>query len=264
MEFDIQPEKPVGECIYCVHYDRERRLCTNKNSIRIEVSPFDGCGHFTGNPEYERRNLFGVFVKSTLHSAGFSETHKAASALNIEKEILEEIFEGKRGLSIKHLESISEKTGVPKETWEIVQGKFPKICPIEHAVMSACQVCGKYEHGLYEVFGKNICYPCYGEIEGTEITRNNSKISKEINDKFGEKFFNELYRFRGEVEIANYLPYEIIDQPIGKLQPEEGYEGFDRIYVDQHSGGHPAGDDYYGTICVPLPDGRYFKFHFSS
>jgi hypothetical protein len=52
--------------------------------------------------------------------------------------------------------------------------------------------------------------------------------------------------------------YVIADQPIGEPQ-DDGFVLGD-VYVDQTTNGGQTGDDYAGTMSIPLTAGRYFQF----
>lgn len=52
--------------------------------------------------------------------------------------------------------------------------------------------------------------------------------------------------------------YQITDHPLGEPQ-DDGFELGD-VYVDQTTSGGFTGDDYAGTMSMPLPTGRYFQF----
>lgn len=52
--------------------------------------------------------------------------------------------------------------------------------------------------------------------------------------------------------------YKIVDVPVGRPQDNEFPLG--DVYVDQSCG--VCEDDFYGTVALPLPDGRYLQFSF--
>lgn len=52
--------------------------------------------------------------------------------------------------------------------------------------------------------------------------------------------------------------YEIVVQPAG--HPQDNGFSLGDVYVDQSCG--ICGDDFYGTVALPLPDGRYLQFSF--
>lgn len=55
---------------------------------------------------------------------------------------------------------------------------------------------------------------------------------------------------------------EIVDKPVG--EPED--EGFvlGDVFIDQTTEGGMDGDEFAGTVCMPLGDGRYLKYHYES
>ncbi len=80
----------------------------------------------------------------------------------------------------------------------------------------------------------------------------------------------ELVSARKLASINEFIDYdggmvhsfELTDTHGGERQEEPG-TAFRYIYIDQHSGGCPAGDDHYGWIWIPLPKGKYLKFQYS-
>ena len=54
--------------------------------------------------------------------------------------------------------------------------------------------------------------------------------------------------------------FKIVDLPIGDAQ-DQGH-CFGNIYVHQTTTGGFAGDDYAGTICIPLPNGKFLQFNY--
>lgn len=68
--------------------------------------------------------------------------------------------------------------------------------------------------------------------------------------------FAEIECELGESESVGQ--YQIIDTPVG--QPQDNEFSLGDVYVDQHCG--VCEDDFYGTVALPLPDGRYFQFSF--
>ncbi len=56
--------------------------------------------------------------------------------------------------------------------------------------------------------------------------------------------------------------FELTDTHGGGRQDEPG-TAFRYIYIDQRSGGCPAGDDYYGWIWIPLPGKKFLKFQYA-
>ncbi|PWD01972.1 hypothetical protein [Pseudomonas amygdali] len=56
--------------------------------------------------------------------------------------------------------------------------------------------------------------------------------------------------------------FEIADSHAGNRQDEPG-TAFRYIYLDQYSNGGMSGDDFAGWVWIPLPKGKYLKFHYS-
>jgi hypothetical protein len=57
--------------------------------------------------------------------------------------------------------------------------------------------------------------------------------------------------------------YSIVDEPVGDYQTEEEYPSIDGVWVDQYTCGGME-DNFYGTVCIKLPDGRYFMHHYNT
>lgn len=55
--------------------------------------------------------------------------------------------------------------------------------------------------------------------------------------------------------------FKIVDQPLG--QAEDQGHSFGDIYVDQRTCASFCGDDFAGTIGIPLPNGKFFQFSYS-
>lgn len=55
--------------------------------------------------------------------------------------------------------------------------------------------------------------------------------------------------------------YQIAGTPIGREQDEEGPWG--KHFVNQTTNGGYTGDEYAGTVSIPLGDGRFFQFGYS-
>lgn len=55
--------------------------------------------------------------------------------------------------------------------------------------------------------------------------------------------------------------YQIAGTPIGQEQDEEAPWG--KHFVNQTTNGGYSGDDYEGTVSIPLVDGRFFQFGYS-
>jgi hypothetical protein len=55
--------------------------------------------------------------------------------------------------------------------------------------------------------------------------------------------------------------YQIAATPLGEPQ-DEGYALGD-VFVDQTTDGGLSGDEFAGTVSMPLPDGRFFQFYYA-
>jgi len=55
--------------------------------------------------------------------------------------------------------------------------------------------------------------------------------------------------------------YQIASSPIG--QEQYGGDAWGKHYVDQTTNGGYTGEEYAGTVSIPLGDGRYFQFSYT-
>ncbi|MNJ75433.1 hypothetical protein D3C77_725320 [compost metagenome] len=70
--------------------------------------------------------------------------------------------------------------------------------------------------------------------------------------------FQEIEESLAEFECFDY---SIVEQPEGEAQ-DDGYVLGD-VYVEQTVNGGFAGDSYAGTVCMPLGEGKYLKYHYA-
>lgn len=64
-------------------------------------------------------------------------------------------------------------------------------------------------------------------------------------------------------ECCDYTgEFEIVDSHSGHRQDETGY-AFRYVYLDQYCNGGWSGDDFAGWVWIPLPKGKFLKFHYS-
>lgn len=73
----------------------------------------------------------------------------------------------------------------------------------------------------------------------------------------------KLKHIKGFIADCDYTSeFEIVDSHGGHRQDEKG-TAFRYIYLDQYSNGGMSGDDYAGWVWIPLPQGKYLKFHYA-
>jgi len=86
----------------------------------------------------------------------------------------------------------------------------------------------------------------------------NAPVLELVKELVGDEVFAQV---KSEIESAeNTYDYEIVDEPAGC--PQDNGFALGDVYVDQSCG--MSGDDFSGTVALPLPDGRYFQFGFNS
>lgn len=85
----------------------------------------------------------------------------------------------------------------------------------------------------------------------------NGPVLELVKTLVGDEVFAQV---EAEIEAAeNTYDYEIVDEPAGA--PQDNGFALGDVYVDQSCG--MSGDDFSGTVALPLPDGRYFQFAFN-
>ncbi|MDT4832897.1 hypothetical protein FQZ97_664700 [compost metagenome] len=90
-----------------------------------------------------------------------------------------------------------------------------------------------------------------------EQAAKNAVVLDQVRGMVSSKVFKQI-----EAEISESgetFDYEIVAEPAGHPQ-DNGYSLGD-VYVDQTCG--HCGDDFSGTVALPLPDGRYLQFGFA-
>lgn len=110
--------------------------------------------------------------------------------------------------------------------------------------------------------------PTWGQIQ-EEMREERERIAKQTNDTLGL-----IKKMRGGTALrkavldcmddGDYnsdIPVEIVDSPVGNKQAWEKRGPIRHIYVDQKCG--VCEDYYFGDVYIPLPDGKFFKFHYS-
>ena len=78
--------------------------------------------------------------------------------------------------------------------------------------------------------------------------------------RFLEDHIDEIFKYMLE-DCFDVGFCGIVDAPNGDKQ-ESNCGLFDFEWVDQSTG--IAGDDYYGTVCFPLPSGKYLKLSYQA
>ena len=96
-------------------------------------------------------------------------------------------------------------------------------------------------------------------IELENRYQQNQKVLNELKSICSETMFKDIEDYL--VDCENTDSYDIKDELADYLfkQEEEHYE-FKCAYIHQTVG--MAGDDYSGTIYIPIPNNKYFKFEY--
>jgi len=85
---------------------------------------------------------------------------------------------------------------------------------------------------------------------------NEKTIFAEIRKLVSAYKLRKLREYMGEVD---YWDLKIVDDP-GAVEPQKEEYWFKKAYVSQSCG--YSGDDYWGTIWIPLPNGKYLEYLF--
>lgn len=102
------------------------------------------------------------------------------------------------------------------------------------------------------------CLAAYDEMhrEMAEQREQENAVLEQVKAMVSPKVFDQI---KDTLSDSSYThSYLIAAAPLG--QPQD--ESFDLgdVYVDQTTNGGMSGDDYAGTMSMPLPDGRFFQF----
>ena len=83
-------------------------------------------------------------------------------------------------------------------------------------------------------------------------------ILKTVRSMVTDKVFLDIERAMAD---SYNREYKIVDHPLGQAE-DQGYS-FGEIFIDQTTCGGFCGDDFAGTIGIPLPNGKFFQFCYS-
>jgi hypothetical protein len=73
----------------------------------------------------------------------------------------------------------------------------------------------------------------------------------------------KLEHIKEYIEDCEYTSeFEVTESHEGVKEDCDGY-AFRYVYLDQYCNGGWAGDEYAGWVWVPLPKGKFLKFHYS-
>lgn len=96
-----------------------------------------------------------------------------------------------------------------------------------------------------------------------EVERKNKRILRAVKTVMGKTFYKHLLVYLDNAQPVDHAIWEIVKEPVGKLQKVTEYgRAIRQEWVQQWSVG-TEGDSWEGIICVPLKPGRWLKFNFS-
>ena len=85
------------------------------------------------------------------------------------------------------------------------------------------------------------------------------QVMTQVESMVSEK---DLKGIKDELADSGYVyDFSIVDEPNGDI--EDGQDEFEHgfRYVDQSSG--CSGDDFYGTVCIPVSKTQFLRFNYS-
>lgn len=95
--------------------------------------------------------------------------------------------------------------------------------------------------------------------EFSEQFEKDDKVLQQVRALVTEEAFGQIKEALAE---AGGDQLEIVDRPVGEAQ-DEGFVLGD-VFIDQTTDGGCEGDEFAGTVFMPLGDGTYLKYHYES
>jgi len=94
-------------------------------------------------------------------------------------------------------------------------------------------------------------------IEQLEQEKKDAELLNQVKTYISDAEFENIKFELEESEHPNN--YRIVDEPIGETQKnDDGYT----LWVNQNTGGGDTGDSWAGTVCIKLPNGKYFMWDY--
>ena len=100
-------------------------------------------------------------------------------------------------------------------------------------------------------------FPDFYEI----CKENDAKILDLVKSLVDESYFSDITEYLEDSDDT--YNYSIEDKPKGDYQEECDYEFIKGSWVNQTVNGGYTGEEFQGTVSIPLPNGKYFQFHYS-
>lgn len=100
----------------------------------------------------------------------------------------------------------------------------------------------------------------YMKKQHEEEIKKNNVIFNDIKEKLGDDYLEDVKECLRE--SYNWYNLKIVDKPTGQSQ-DDGYKSFNHIYVNQTTNGGYTGDEFAGTIYIPIYDGKYLESEYS-
>ena len=97
------------------------------------------------------------------------------------------------------------------------------------------------------------------DSEMNELHKKNQAVLDQVQAIVSPEAFQQIAEALSDSEYT--CDYQIVGQPVGLAQ-DDGYVLGD-VFVNQTTNGGISGDEYAGTICMPLTAGSYFQFYYA-
>jgi hypothetical protein len=89
----------------------------------------------------------------------------------------------------------------------------------------------------------------------------NQAVLDQVRQLVTAPVFEQIKEALYDSDSTSTHDYLIADAPLGVPQDEDWYLLGD-VFVDQTTNGGMSGDEFAGTMSLPLPDGRFFQFYY--
>ena len=95
-----------------------------------------------------------------------------------------------------------------------------------------------------------------------DLEKNRSEVLAQVALLVSPRKMSSIEEFIDYCDDSIVCDFELTETHGGERQDEPG-TAFRYVYIDQRSGGCPSGDDYYGWVWIPLPKGKFLKYHYA-
>jgi hypothetical protein len=85
-----------------------------------------------------------------------------------------------------------------------------------------------------------------------------TKVMAQVSTLVSPEVLTEIKDIIGESGVTER--FAVVSAPVGS--PQDDNFSLGPVYIDQYCNGGFTGDDYAGSICLPLGAGMYLQFHY--